>query len=227
MKRFAPLFLAFALVLAGCAGTTNVPLKKERAAQLAGKSVATTERERADFANLKASNMALGGLGGAVGGAIAGAASVKGGNELIARNAVPDPAVAIGRELASHLAGRLSVQPGAQTVPVKTTDAKELAAAGQAADLLLDVQTVNWSTIYLPTRWSHYRVLYSAKLRLIDTRKAETIAEGFFSWKTPDEGPFPTNDELYADNAKIFRELMEQATKAATDYFKREILDPK
>jgi hypothetical protein len=214
-----------AVALSGCAGTANVPLDKARAAQLAGSSLVTTRRERADFANMKASTMALGGLGGAVGGAIAGASTVKAGNELIAKNNIPDPAVVIARELTAFMATRWSLKPqSGDPLSVKTSDLKELATSAGQADLLLDVQTLNWSTIYLPTQWNHYRVLYSVRLRLIDTKKQQLLAQGFFAWKTPDEGPFPSNDELYADNGEILRTLLDQATKAATEYFRKNVL---
>lgn len=207
------------LCLAGCVSTANVAIPKARLAQSAGLTVSATSRPRPDFADFKPSN--------AMFGAIGGLASVSSGNEWIRKFDVQDPATIIAKELADHLARDFKVAPqSAMQIPVSSTDPKEIAAAAMGkTDLVLDVQTVNWSCFYLPLKWARYRVIYSVKLRLIDVKKQEMIAEGFFAWKTPDEAYNPTYDELFANNADGLRKQLEEARKAATEYFRTQILN--
>jgi hypothetical protein len=210
-----------ALVVSGCVSTANVTAKKGSLSQSAGLSLAVSERPLPAFADMKPSN--------AMFGAIGGLASVASGNELVKKNAVADPASEIASSLSDHLATAFKVVPQSTTrIPVNTGDTKELSEVAKGkAELLLDVQTVNWSCVYLPLKWTRYRVIYSAKLRLIDVRKQEMMAEGFFVWKTPDGGTNPTYDELFENGAAGLRKQLDEARRAATDYFKVQILAEK
>jgi hypothetical protein len=209
---------AMAVALSGCVSTANVPVPKARFSQAGGSSISITSRPRPDFADFKPSN--------AMFGAVGGLAAVSSGNELIRKYDVQDPAALIAKELCDHLARLFKVVPqGAIQIPVGSTDAKEIAiSAANKADLVLDVQTVNWSCVYLPLKWTRYRVIYTVKMRLVDAKKQELVAEGFFAWKTPDGAPNPTYDELFADNARVLREQLVEARRAATEYFRSQIL---
>jgi hypothetical protein len=212
------LSLLLTVCLAGCVSTANVAIPKARLAQAAGSTVASTSRPRPAFADFKPSN--------AMFGAIGGLAAVSSGNELIRKYAVEDPATILARELTDHLAASFKLVPqSAVQIPIDSGDTKAIAAAAAGkADFVLDLQTVNWSCIYLPMKWTRYRVMYSVKLRLIDVKKQESVAEGFFAWKTPDGAYNPTYDELFENNADGLRKQLEEARKAATEHFRTQTL---
>lgn len=137
---------------------------------------------------------------------------ISAGNEIIRKNDVQDPAIGIRDTLLADFAARqgLKVVPanGDSLVPAMATDVKRIIKANPGADLLLDVQTVNWSFAYFPTDWNSYRVIYSVKVRLIDAKVGKTIAEGFcqrFPEKTADA---PSRDQLLADNAARLKETL-------------------
>ena len=46
--------------------------------------------------------------------------------------------------------------------------AQDLAQDHRGADYVLDVKTANWMFAYYPSDWSHYRVMYVARFRLIE-----------------------------------------------------------
>jgi hypothetical protein len=78
------------------------------------------------------------------------------------------------------------------------------------------VRTINWMFAYFPTAWTRYRVMYSARLRLIDVKRSQVIAEGSCS-RIPEETPnAPTFDQLVADKAALLkRELAVAAEHCA------------
>jgi hypothetical protein len=204
--------------LTGCVSTTNVPIQQNRRAQLSGATLAVTSRPLPAFADFKPSNAMFGIVGGL--------ASVSSGNELIRQHDIKDPAPKIGDALAQHLASAWQMKPvSGVTVPIDTGNVEEIAkAAAGKADVVLDIQTVNWSLFYLALKWSRYQVVYTVKLRLIDARKKELIAEGFNAWKTPESTGYSTYDELFADNAAILRQRLDEGAKAAIDAFLSGIL---
>jgi hypothetical protein len=69
------------------------------------------------------------------------------------------------------------------------------------------VQTVNWSFVYRPSL-THYRVLYSVKIRLIDTRQAKLVAEAFCYRRDDGDKSPPTHDELLADHAVLLKQRL-------------------
>ena len=82
----------------------------------------------------------------------------------------------------------------AGTIVSYSTDVAKLARQYSKADLLLDVRTVDWNFIYFPTDWNSYQVIYRSKLRVIDTKNAKLLAEGYC-----ERGPGKTSDATLHD----------------------------
>ena len=184
------------VTFAGCVSTKIVPLQQARMASLQGKTLTVAKREKPAFSAVTAGKAAFGLIG-------ATAMIVKG-NSIVQENNVEDPAGYIARELAGDLASAHSMT---------------VVAAGSSADILLDVQTVNWSFTYFPTDWNSYRVIYSAKLRLIDNRSRKVLAEGFCARIPEKSDSAPGYDELLADQAaRLKQELTAGADQCIAEF---------
>jgi hypothetical protein len=194
--------------LTGCVSTNTVPLAGRDGGSgavvaMAGRTIAPVSRATPDFAAMTAGKATLGLIGTA--------AMISTGNDIVQKNGVADPAVAIRDALLAEFAARqgLSVTAaGGSPIGAMTTDVKKIIAGSPKADLLLDAQTINWSFAYFPADWNSYRVIYSVKVRLIDTQAGKTIAEGFcqrFPDKTPDA---PSRDQLLENQAARLKEQL-------------------
>jgi hypothetical protein len=210
--------MATSLLLVGCVSTKNVKADVEmlRADQPA--TVTVSARKKPDFTAMTAGKAAIGGLIGAI-------AMIKAGNDIVEENDVQDPASYIGAELAKSLTESLGVQ--------LVDNGGKLAASGKPGDLakvydnahlLLDVQTVNWSFTYFPTDWNNYRVVYSAKLRLVDTRTGKLRAEGFCARVPEKSDGAPSRDQLLADNAALLKNELKVAADYCIGQFKTNVL---
>lgn len=199
--------LVLSLALTGCVSTKTIPLQGESIAARHGGTITASVREKPDFSAMTA--------GKAMFGMIGAAAMISAGNEIVRTNGVEDPAVVIGDRLMADLAAAHSLNVKARSNAIAATNEPDkLASLYPETDLLLDVQTVNWSTVYFPTDWNSYRVIYSVKLRLLDTHKGKMVAEGFCARVPEKSDDAPGYDELLADNAAVLkRELA-----IATDY---------
>ena len=215
-----------AVLSSGCVSTAPVSVSDSRLSQAAGATFTHTLRAMPSFGNFSFTNATVGIAAGGIAGGIA---TVESGKKLIAKNGILDPALSISKQLCAELSARFKLSFNeAAAVKIETVDAKEVAhAIGGKVDFVLDVQTANWGSYYLPTNWTRYRVIYAAKVRLLDARKSQIVAEGFFHWKTPDNAKHPTHDELFANNAAVLREQLEEASRAATAYFIVEVLTEK
>lgn len=208
---------ACALLVAGCATVKHTPLSPERSAQLAGKSFASTQHPAPSFTAFTAGKAAFALLGAA--------AMVAEGNEIVKTNNIEDPALAISRGLVDRLAisrsGRsLQLAKG----PASSDEVAALVAAHPGADYLVDVKTFNWMFNYYPNDWSHYRVSYSARARLIDTSTRQVVAETVCQSVQGDDKNPPTKDQLLEKEATLLKTYLQKAAAGCVEVLSKEML---
>lgn len=213
-------FAVGVLVLTGCVSTRSIPLQRERIATLKGGTITLTKREKPPFSATTA--------GKAMFGAIGAVAMIVHGNKIVEENAIEDPAGYIATALAGELASAnaMTVVP-TEGVLARGRNPAELARQYSGADLLLDVQTVNWTFVYFLPDLTRYRVVYSAKLRLIDTKTGKGVAEGFCARVPEKSDDAPSYDELLADQAaRLKQELATAADHCISDFRAKVFLLP-
>lgn len=199
----------------GCVSTKTVPLAS-KGSELKGKSIVVVQHERPAFTAMTAGKIATGALFGAVGGAIAGASMVSAGNKIVDENHMEDPAPKVAQGIATDLSvfDDMTVHD-AKGVVAKTTEPADLVKLYPGNDLILDVYTTQWMFGYFPTNWSHYKIFYAVKLRLIRTSDNKVLAEGFCNRGNEQsvEGA-PTYDELLANNATLLKQRLADESQA-------------
>lgn len=211
------LMLMAAVMMSGCASLNKQAIDKNAVKSLKDKTVTHTVREKPDFAAMTADKAAF---------ALIGAmAMISAGNEIVKENDIADPADAI----AAGLANALEANHGSRFVntPVMVSDDEpELIAASAkgTANYIIDTQTINWSFGYFPTDWTHYRVIYVAKARLIDVESKSVVAEGYCKQTPEDSENAPTYDELLADKATLLKKTLSQAAEQCVASLKAEML---
>ncbi len=107
-------------------------------------------------------------------------------------------------------------------IPKSQQKPEEFALDYPNGDLLLDIQTVNWSFVYF-TDLKTYRVNYSAKLKLIDITTRKIVAEGFCSRVPEKNDNTPTRDQLLANTAERLKQELQIAAEECIDQFKEQI----
>lgn len=196
--------LVILISLTACTTVTHTPLSTEASVQLRKKSFASTQYPPADFAAFTAGKAAFGLIGAAV--------MVSEGNTIVKDNGIEDPA----RKISRGLIDRLVVSREMQLTKINTTNATNddigaLISRYPGPDYLLDVKTFNWMFNYYPTDWAHYKVSYSARLRLIDTSNKKVIAETMCSSVQGDDKNPPSKDQLLENKAALLKKYLDQA----------------
>jgi hypothetical protein len=190
MRGYANVLTVLAVLslsLEGCVSTRTASVADGSASAMHGKSLIVSHREKPDFGAMTAGKMMFGVLGAA--------AIISAGNKIVADNQIEDPAVDVGRQLSQALGEKYGLTATASVGPLAdTADTNKLANIYAGSDFVLDVQTVNSSFVYRPNL-THYRVLYSVKIRLIDTRQAKLLAEAFCYRKDDDDKSPPTHGD--------------------------------
>ncbi|MFG6463795.1 hypothetical protein ACG04Q_19630 [Roseateles sp. DXS20W] len=202
--------------MTGCASVQHQPISTEALAKLDGKTVATTQYATPDFTAFTAGKAAFALLGAA--------AMISEGNEIVKTNGVEDPAIAISAELLKKLTAAKAVK-GTPAKGVQPSDnAAALVAANPEAQYILDYKTLNWMFNYYPTDWSHYKVTYVGRLRLIDAATKTVIAESACNSVQGDDKNPPTKDQLLADKAALLKSHLAKAGSACVDVLAKDVL---
>lgn len=203
--------------LAGCVSTKTIGVAPNVLDKYHGDTVAVTHRSEGGFLAQTS--------GKAMFGAIGAIAMIHAGNEIIHEDQVPDPVTSIEQALQADLVRENGMRSVDINVSTDTTDASKLASQYQNADLLLDVYTTYWGFLYFPTNWTHYKVLYTARMRLIDTKTSKVLATGFCSRK-PESSPSeaPTYAELLGDHGALLKKDLAQAAQTCAQQFGQKVL---
>jgi hypothetical protein len=214
MFRF--LLVVIAAMTAGCVSVRQIPMSAASLAAIQGKELALTEREKPDFSAMTPARGAFGMIGAAV--------TISEGNKLIKENRVEDPAAYIGRTLAADLQGRHNTRLSPKGASIASDEVTDLVKNAPGTDLVLDVRTLNWSFVYFPTVWGKYRVIYAARMRLVDAKSGRVLAESGCH-RAPEHTPdAPSYDELVANSAQRLKQELKTAADFCISEFKAKAL---
>ena len=157
-------------------------------------------------------------------GALGAAAMIGEGNAIVKSNAIPDPAVAIAEGLASKLASARAMKSRGLGQTARSDSLDALIAANPGADYIVDVKTFNWMFNYYPANWTHYRVTYSARLRLVDTAKKVVVAESACQTVQGDDAKPPSKEDLLNANAALLKSYLQKGAAACIDVLAKDVL---
>jgi hypothetical protein len=211
------LALISVLVVSACVSTRLIPVDRDKLARLHGATIAVTTRPKPSFTAMTAGKAAFGMIGAF--------AMISAGNAIVREDDIQDPAVQIREDLSAGLVRDYGLVREGSSVKTDTGEVTALARQYRAADLVLDVQTINWSFGYFPTNWHRYRVMYGAKLRLIDTKRAALVAEGYCAWNS-ETGPAaaPTGAQLLAGHGLLLKAKLAAAAEHCIRVFRKKVL---
>jgi hypothetical protein len=216
-KLIFPSIFIFVALFTGCASTQPQKLNINAVKASNPTSVIISKREKPPFLATTALNVQFALLGAA--------AQISSGNKIINENQVEDPAIYIANELAKTLESQLGItQITTSASKTTTNNVKTLAEQYKSADILLDVQTTHWQSIYYISDWNNYKVLYAAKLRLIDTKNQKVLAESSCSKNQDDKENSPSYDQLIANNATVLKAALKSHADACISEFKTNAL---
>ncbi len=146
------------------------------------------------------------------------------GNALVKDNHVEDPAVAIADALSRALADQLSLPVRLADNPLKSTNPAAIAKQYPGAGLLLDIQTFHWGLVFHPMDWDSYAVVYSVKMRLVDTSTGKLVAEGVCTRAPKHSADAPSYEELVDNNAAGLKERLKRSGEQCQEELKSKAL---
>lgn len=208
-------FLCSVVFFSGCVSTKNASVPTDMLRNMRGKSLVITSSEKPDFTAMTAALAMLGGAGVYQ--------MIEDGNKLVERNAIDDPALSIGQNLANMMHTKRHLNITSKKVLINKEDKVDiLVDKYKSVDYILDVRTVKWAFSHYPLDWDNYRIIYSAKMRFIDVHHKKIVAEGYCNIVPSQTDESPSYDDLFKNKAQIIKNRLKSAsTECLKNFYKQ------
>lgn len=151
-------------------------------------------------------------------------AEIAEGKKLSAKYNLQDPAPEIGVAIANLFAPSKGATVAPAPLVVTDDRPAALITGAGGANYIVDVVSGGITSMYFSTDWSHYGVLYTANLRILDVATGATLTKGRCVIKAKRTPESPTNDEMMADDAKRLKLMIAEAGEACVADLKVKVL---
>lgn len=98
------------------------------------------------------------------------------GNALIEKNSVADPAGEIAQKLTREAQAIYAVKINDVAAIQSSDGLGEILEDHIESDYVLDVRTGGWGSTYYKSDWNNYRIMYTARARLINVKSKSVVA---------------------------------------------------
>jgi hypothetical protein len=92
------------------------------------------------------------------------------------------------------------------------------------ADFVLSVEVPVWSTMYLPSRLSHYGIMLVAKAKIVEGATGKSLREARCIIRPRNQPDAPTFTELMENNGVRLRTEVDYATGACVEVLKHSLV---
>lgn len=155
------------------------------------------------------------------------AAAIAQGHQIVVDNDIKDPSGDMAREIAATYAqahgGRVAEAPILDEHQLVRAKGEKLAEDANGARYIVDVDSPGMNLIYFPTDWTHFDVMFSGHVRIIDASTGQVVdkARCFIrAEKTPDA---MTHSQLLADKAANLKKVIASKSEACVAKLKTEL----
>jgi hypothetical protein len=162
--------------------------------------------------------------GAAAFGMLGGLAQMGVGDKIVRENNIPDAAIAISSKLTPLVAARYQITNILPVADQKDDGGKDLVKLANNGGVVFDVETTMWIVSYFAFDWTHYKLLYDAKARLIDAATGKEVSHSKCSFTTADEPSPPDGDQIVANNATWLKDRLSNAADMCVATFSKELL---
>ena len=209
------IILLFSGIIGGCA-SGPMRLTDDAIRNLKGKSIVAPIRPAPDIRVVTLGRAVFfgalaGGFGtplaAGIGGALAGGGSST-------EDYIPDPAVAVKKELLSSFAQKNGMTINSSTDATNTWKISKISKQYQDSDYVLDIFSGYRQVIYYLSNLKKYQVINVLGLSLIETKTSKVVARANCKKPPYDVANAPTYNELFENKAQWVKDEM----KLITDY---------
>lgn len=140
-------------------------------------------------------------------------AAISAGAKVVSENGIENPANDVAREVAIAYAAAhgyrvadtpLVIDDGNLEQAKKTA----LGSLAPGAHYVVDSDVASMNLTYFSGDWAHYRLLYSGRLRIIQTAGNRVVSEGRCSLKPKKTPDAPSHDALLENQAAMLKQLI-------------------
>jgi len=214
------LIIGVVLLFSGCVSKDVVPMSAGSLQNLSNKTFTFVQRKKLSEPNIMTPGQAMTmGLFGGVGGAIVELANEKSGIKAFRKT----PAYYINSQLTPVLIEKYKMRLVPSVHVTDKSDLVELLEEYKNVDYIIDTQDFHWVAMYYPLNWDTYGIRYMGNIKIIDVKKEKIIAKGYCESIPENSDKSPSYEQLFADDAKLFKKMTENILSKCADNYLKEV----
>ncbi len=210
------LVLTLFLLMHGC-GPSLIQMDKNELSRLENLSNIHAVHYPSSSFNVRTPGKTLAGGGGALGSIISLGLFESAGEKMTKDYALEDPILNVQNHFLSSLETDLGLTNIRIVQESPSEDSIDELKRTVGNGMVIDFKTTQWMLYYYPTDWSHYRIAYSARGRLVRLEDSQIIWQGTCESVGQDPKTSPTMNELIANNGALLKEVISEAANACAE----------
>ena len=154
-------------------------------------------------------------------------AAIAAGNTIVAENHIEDPNGDMAREIAIAYAAahgaRVADAPEADDHKWTQAKADKLSAGAAGARYVVDVEQPGMNLLYFPFDWTHFDLMFGARVRIIDTSNNQVVGQARCFMKTEKSPTLKGHEELLVNGAAELKLLIVRKSEACVAKMKTDL----
>ncbi len=212
-SKWIVLACVISLIFCGCAPKL-IKLDADERARLKQVNIQAVHYPPPSF-NVRTPGKALAGGGGLLGGFISLGLFKSAGEKMTHDYSLEDPVVVVKDRFLSSLDSDFGIKTSSAHEPLSKDSLDELKTT-LGKGMVFDFKTIQWMLFYFPTDWSHFRIAYSARSRLIRLEDSKILWQGVCEFIGQDPKTSPTWEQLTENNGALLKIKLSEAADACS-----------
>lgn len=210
------LVLIIFLLMYGCAPTL-IQMHPEELSHLKNQSDIQAVHYSPSPFSIRTPGKVMAGGGGILGSMFSLSLFESAGGKMAKEYTLEDPALRVQNRFLSSLKQDLGITNIRIVQESPSNDSIDELKRTVGKGMVFDFKTTAWTLLYYPFDWTHYRISYEARARLIRLENSRIAWQGNCEFIGEDPKTSPTMDELKANNGAVLKTMLSEAADTCAE----------
>lgn len=149
------------------------------------------------------------------------------GKEIVERYEIKDPATSVAEAIAKLLSEKFRIKSaGLSSKSPESDELHDLVASAPDTEIIVGVRTIDWgfNPFVTMSQGGGYRVVYRVRLRVVDAKRQQVLAQGYCDSVTRKKPGIMELDHLTNNDAELLKRELKDEAEFCSNELQKQIL---